>query len=180
MEIHMRNPGGFTLIEILIAIAIIGILAAIAVPAYQTYVIKSEVGSALQFVGSLREKIEEFHEEQGRLPCSAYSGSGTNEAGISTGAVDKITQVRWLVHNPVHSSPTSCTGGGAHNPRDFHHGYLDVSMDLGFGKYTTAFEFQAHQRGDGGLVWKCVHTMSADGHHISPNVPAKYLPSECG
>ena len=175
----MHKQNGFTLLEILIGLAIIGILAAVAVPAYQTYVIKSEVGSALQYIGSIREKVEVFYEEQGRLPCPVHPGSALTEVAIPTGQVDKITQVRWLVHNPVHATPGSCSGGVPHNPANFHHGYLGVSMDVGFGKYAAAFELQAHHRGDGGLIWKCVHTMSVDGHRNNPNVPAKYMPSEC-
>jgi len=164
------------------AIAIIGILAAIAIPVYRAYVIRAEIGIALQHVGAMREKIEEFYEEEGRLPCSVYPGAkNPNEAGIDTGATGKVTQVRWIVHNPVHATPPLCTGVGAqHNIADFHHGYFSVSMDVGIGgKYATAFEFKAHRRSDGGLAWKCVHTMSPEGHRSTPNVPKKYLPTVC-
>ena len=54
----MKAQKGFTLIELMIVVAIIGILAAIAIPQYQTYVAKSQVSRVMSESGQLRTAIE--------------------------------------------------------------------------------------------------------------------------
>lgn len=54
----MQKPRGFTLIELMIVVAIIGILAAIALPQYQSYVYKSQVNRVLGETASLRSIVE--------------------------------------------------------------------------------------------------------------------------
>jgi type IV pilus assembly protein PilA len=59
---------GFTLIELMIVVAIIGILAGIAIPAYQDYTIRAQMVEAFSLASELKGSIQEFRKDRGRLP----------------------------------------------------------------------------------------------------------------
>lgn len=75
---------GFTLIELMIVIAIIGILAAIAIPAYQDYVIRSQVAEGLSLADGAKSGVWDFESNTGRWPPSNTS-AGLAKAGSITG-----------------------------------------------------------------------------------------------
>ena len=64
---------GFTLIELMIVVAIIGILAAIAIPAYSEYVARSQVSEALSLISSGKVPLSEWYSDKGGWPSSAAS-----------------------------------------------------------------------------------------------------------
>ena len=68
---------GFTLIELMIVVAIIGILAAIAIPAYQDYTIRSKVTELVNAAGVCKTGVAEYYQSKGIMPA------GVNEAGCS-------------------------------------------------------------------------------------------------
>jgi len=59
---------GFTLVELMIAVAVVGILLAVAVPAYQYYVVRAKVTEGLNLIAKEKVAIAEFHASRGRLP----------------------------------------------------------------------------------------------------------------
>ena len=66
----MKNRnGGFTLIELMIVVAIIGTLAAIAIPAYRTYVIRAQVAEGLNLTAPFKQAITEYHDGNGAFPA---------------------------------------------------------------------------------------------------------------
>ncbi|MGZ8153164.1 MAG: pilin [Methylovulum sp.] len=66
---------GFTLIELMIVVAIIGILAAVAIPAYQDYTIKAKVGNALSAVDSIKTAVALCAQEAGGVLTTCDAGS---------------------------------------------------------------------------------------------------------
>ncbi|MEN8429980.1 pilin [Acinetobacter towneri] len=64
----MNAQKGFTLIELMIVVAIIGILAAIAIPQYQNYVGRSNIAAAVQTISSNKTGLEEYVMEYGEFP----------------------------------------------------------------------------------------------------------------
>jgi prepilin-type N-terminal cleavage/methylation domain-containing protein len=74
--ITMKQQKGFTLIELMIVIAIIGILAAIAIPAYQDYTIRSKVSEGLNLAGAAKLAVAETYDSNGRFPAADNSSYG--------------------------------------------------------------------------------------------------------
>ena len=73
----MSTQKGFTLIELMIVVAIIGILAAIAIPAYQDYTIRAQVTEGLNLAGAVKAAIAEDYANEGAWPTDL------NDAGLA-------------------------------------------------------------------------------------------------
>jgi type IV pilus assembly protein PilA len=68
MTTQNRSGGGFTLIELMIVVAIIAIIAAVAIPAYQDYVIRGQVAEGFNLFGGVRPTLEEYYANNGSFP----------------------------------------------------------------------------------------------------------------
>ena len=145
----MKKQQGFTLIELMIVVAIIGILAAIAIPAYQDYIARSQVAEASTLIGGARTAIEEEVAQTGTFPTTeAYL---TGDLGVRTSGeyVSSIT--------PANTS----TAGGGTLTATFNSSGISAAIQGATLIYT---------RDDGG-AWTC------DG--ASSSLDDKFLPKPC-
>jgi prepilin-type N-terminal cleavage/methylation domain-containing protein len=94
--ITMKQQHGFTLIELMIVIAIIGILAAIAIPAYQDYTIRSKVSEGLNMAGAAKLAVAETFDSSGKFPSVDNVSYGLPAARSITGTYRTLLRRRLL------------------------------------------------------------------------------------
>jgi type IV pilus assembly protein PilA len=93
----MKNQKGFTLIELMIVVAIIAILAAIAISQYQDYVIRSQVSEGSSLADGIKTAVGEFVNNRGRFPTSNSSAGLATNTSITGEYVGAVTVSSGLI-----------------------------------------------------------------------------------
>jgi type IV pilus assembly protein PilA len=83
-----KMQSGFTLIELMIVVAIIGILAAIAIPAYQDYTIRAKVSEGVASASAAKTSVAEYRQSEGAYPSSLSQAGASN---VVTKYVSELT-----------------------------------------------------------------------------------------
>jgi type IV pilus assembly protein PilA len=143
---------GFTLIELMIVVAIIGILAAVALPAYQDYMVRAKVSEVILAASSGRTAVAETFSQKGTMDLSAAS------MGVQTQSSKYVASVDYLKTSPTVGNIIVKTTSDTSLPDAVKAKFINLR-----GTADTA---------TGQVIWTC-------GGAATDPIPAKYLPSSC-
>ncbi|HUN74436.1 MAG TPA: pilin [Steroidobacteraceae bacterium] len=157
---------GFTLIELMIVVAIIGILAAIAIPAYMNYTIRAQVSEGLNMADSWETAIAEFYSNNGTWPTSVSTSGSASTIAMPGGAASTGKYVQSLT--VTSGGVVTITYGNEANAKLT--GYI-----LALVPGTDA---------NNDIIWVCGTATTPSGTTLSggangTNITSAYLPASC-
>lgn len=152
---------GFTLIELMIVVAIIGILAAIAIPAYQDYITRGQVSEAVTLAGGLKTPLAEYAADKNDWPTLVIPTVTPAAGQLNATLVGKYSTV----------SDTITTG-------PYPAGTITATMTSGKAS-TAGEETLTYTTNDGGSTWACGNTLVGTAQGAGTTILAKYLPNAC-
>ena len=143
---------GFTLIELMIVVAIIGILAAVALPAYQDYTIRAKVSEVILAASSAKVTVAEAAQSNGTMMSISVTG-----------------QTSKFVTDVVYTAVTQSVG-------------VIVALASGTNEPKFAgkgVKFTGDLQGNGQVTWTCRAALTADHASVTATMEDKYLPASC-
>ena len=161
----INNSRGFTLIELMIVVAIIGILSSLAISAYQTYTIRAQVSEGVYMAGSAKAPLIDAYLQTGSAPADRVA------AGMSANPTD--TQGSYVSQVAVNNGRVEITYGGPMAHQDIFGDTLFLTP------YLTSSNSVAWRCGNAGAPSGGALLNNGQDHEDGGTVETRYLPQIC-